>query len=468
VHDLRSYLNETADAVFRVEEPVSTVHAITALQYALEAAGRFPIVRVAKPLLADGRESAFEMICNLTASRVLTAAALGIDDHRRAARTFAERAARTIDPVVVVASEAPVREVVLEGDAADLTVLPALTQHVTDPGPYLTAAHATTTDPQSGVDNTAIQRCWIKGPRLMSYYPYPASHNRRNVSKFWARGEACPIAFWIGHHPAVVVGAQAKLVYPESHWGAAGGLLGAPVRLTPSLTHGDQVLVPAEAEIVIEGWVPANREELDGPFGEYTGYAGPAVQAPVCEITCISHRRDAIYHDYGSGLADSLVPDNLAMEGKLYGMVKPVAPSLENIHVPVSGRRFHGFLQFGNAGAGEVRDALTAALAYRRIKTAIAVGEDIDIFSDAQIMWALATRVQWERDAFQIPGLSTSNLDPSLPPGEHTTTKQGIDATLPPGMDGTAPPPVSRVPDDAFGRARTLVSGTDPSGWLDT
>jgi UbiD family decarboxylase len=108
------------------------------------------------------------------------------------------------------------------------------------------------------------------------------------------------------------------------------------------------------------------------------------------------------------------VPDNLAMEGKLYGMVKPVAPSLENIHVPVSGRRFHGILRFGDAGPGEVRDALTAALAYRRIKTAIAVDEDIDIFSGARIMWALATRVQWDRDAFQIPGLSTSNLDPFL------------------------------------------------------
>ncbi len=131
----------------------------------------------------------------------------------------------------------------------------------------------------------------------MSWYPYPASHNARNLKKFWAKGEPCPVAFWIGHHPKVMLGAQAKIKYPESHWAAAGGLIGEPVRLVPSITHGDTIMVPADAEIVVEGFAPANVWEADGPFGEYTGYMGPQVAAPVCEVTCITRRKDAIYHD---------------------------------------------------------------------------------------------------------------------------------------------------------------------------
>ncbi len=474
--DLRTYLEDVAEAVYRPAGPVSTVHEITALQYALEAEGRLPVIRIDEPVLSGGGVSAMPVVTNLTASRALTAQALGIADHRIAARAYAERTGAPIPPEVVAPAKAPVQEVVLEGGEADLTALPALVQHVTDPGPYLTAAHATTRDPETGIDNTAIQRCWIKGARLMSWYPYPVSHNARNLRKYWDQGEDCPVAFWIGHHPAVLMGSQAKLAYPASHWEAAGGLIGAPLRLVPSRTHGDAIMVPADAEIVVEGFAPAGRLEADGPFGEYTGYAGPQVPAPVCEVTCITRRKDAIYHDYGSGLADMLVPDNMAMEGKLFGMIRAVAPSLANVYVPASGRRFHAYVQLDEPAPGEARDALMAALAYRRVKTAIAVDTDVDVFTEADMLWALATRVQWRRDGIIVDGLSGSVTDPSWPAGASTTSKMGIDATLPPGSGGVgggvggggAPkpvPPRSRVPDEALARAAKLLEGHDPGDW---
>lgn len=457
VLDLRSFLAGHAEAIFRPAETLSVVHAITAVQVALEERGRRPIVLVERPILPDGTRSDLDVVCNLTASRAVTASALGLDDHRQAARALAARAGSPIEPIVV--DQAPVQEVVARGEAADLTRLPALVQHAMDPGPYLTAAHATTFDPDSMIDNTAIQRCWIKGKRLMSYFPYPVSHNARNMRKFWARGEACPIAFWIGHHPAVQIGAQSKLGYPQSHWAATGGMIGEALRLVPTLTHGARIMVPADAEIVIEGFVPADRLEADGPFGEYTGYLGPQTAAPVCEVTAITRRRQALYHDYASGLADMLVPDNMTMEAKLYAMAKAVAPSLQNVHVPVSGRRFHAYLQFAGPAPGEARDALLAALAYRRCKTAIALDDDIDLFDDAQVMWALATRVQWRRDGVIVDGLSGSLLDPSLPAGARTTSKLAIDATLPPARPGEPRlvPPRARVPDEALAIARRLV-----------
>ncbi len=465
---LRAFLESIPESVFHLDRQLSVIHEITALQYALEAAGHRPVVHVAKPVLPDGSPSDIGVICNLTASRELTARALGIADPMHAARAFAERSASPIPPRVVERTDAPVQELVFEGDAADLTRLPALLQHQGDPGRYLTAAHATTYDPDSGVDNTAIQRCWIKGPRSMSWFPYPASHNYRNLRKFWSRGEPCPVVMWIGHHPAVSVGTQAKLRYPESHWAAAGGLIGEPLRLTPSISFGSRIMVPADAEIVIEGLAPVEQWEPDGPFGEYTGYLGPQTLAPKFEVLCVTRRANALYHDYGSGLADMLVPDNMAMEGKLFGMIRAVAPSLINVHVPVSGRRFHAYLQLKDPQPGEARDALVSALSYRRVKAAFAVDSDIDIFNDSAMLWATATRVQWDRDALVIPALSGSSLDPSWPVGARTAAKIGLDATLPGANEPGVPRPVaprSSVPAAALEKAHELLAGVDRSLW---
>ena len=466
--DLRSYLSSVEHAIWHIDEPVSTIHELTALQYALQDQGRYPIIHLTQPRRCDGEISDLSLVCNLTASRNLVAAALRIDDHREAAARYSDCVAAPIEPRVVAPEHAPVQERVHDQSSLNLARIPAVTQHVLDPGAYLTAAHATTFDPDTGIDNTAIQRCWLKSRETMTYFPYPSSHNYRNMQKFWARGEPCPIAFWIGHHPAVLMGTQAKLGYPQSHWAAAGGLLGEPLQVVPTRTHGEQIMVPAEAEIVIEGWVPAGVLTPDGPFGEYTGYLGAQTLAALCEVSCITTRADPIYHDYGSGLQDMLVPDNMAMEGKLFDLIKRVAPALHNVHVPVSGRRFHAMLQLRDPKRGEARDALTAALSYRRIKTAIAVDEDIDIFSDQAMMWALATRVRWSRDSFVIDGLSTSTLDPALPPGATTGSKMGIDATFPMASRSGAPkpvPPPATVPDDASERARSRVAAAFSTDW---
>jgi 2,5-furandicarboxylate decarboxylase 1 len=217
-----------------------------------------------------------------------------------------------------------------------------------------------------------------------------------------------------------------------------------------------------------EGIVPPNRLEADGPFAEYPGYVGVQIAAPVVEVTCVTHRADAIYHDFGGGLEDHLIPENMAMEGKLYAMIKPVAPSLINVCVPFSGRRFHAYLQFRDPPRGEVRDALTAALSYRRLRTVIAVDEDIDLFDDRSMLWAVSTRVQWHRDALRVDGLSHGNLDPSLPLGATTVTKCGIDATLPPAPGIGLPKPVApinAVSPDALAKAQAIVSAANHTQW---
>ncbi len=458
--DLRQFLTEHRDAVWELPDSVSLVHELTALQHLLDERRQYPILHAKQVRNLAGNRSEISIVTNLTASRELTARAVGIPDHRQTAQWFATRTQAGIAPDIVTRDEAPVQQLISRGEKASLFDLPVLTQHELEPGPYLTAAHATTFDPDSGIDNTAIQRCWVKSPRQMTWFPYPASHNARNLRKFHARGEACPVAFWIGHHPAVLLGTQAKLKYPESHWEAAGGVLGAPLRLVPSVLHGEKIMVPADAEIVIEGWARPGVTSPDGPFGEYTGYLGGEVTAPLFEVECITRRTDAIYHDYASGLTDMLVPDNMVMEGKLYSLVKAVAPSLVNVHVPNEGRRFHAYLQFKNPGPGEVRDALLAAMAYRRVKTVIAVEEDVDLFSPDAMLWALATRVLWSRDVITVDGLSGSSLDPVLPEGVSTTAKVGIDATRTPGY-----PVVATVPEEVRRKVSDWLSGSDSTRW---
>ncbi|MBU6211256.1 MAG: UbiD family decarboxylase [Gammaproteobacteria bacterium] len=458
--DLRQFLTEHSESVWELPGEVSSVHELTALQHLLDERHQYPILHAKGVRNLAGDRGDVSVVTNLTASRELTARALGIADHRGTAQWFASRTQAGIAPVIVSREDAPVQQHVMRDEQASLFDLPVLTQHESEPGPYLTAAHATTFDPDSGIDNTAIQRCWVKSARQMTWFPYPASHNARNLRKFHARGEACPVAFWIGHHPAVLLGTQAKLKYPESHWEAAGGVLGAPLRLVPSVLHGERIMVPADAEIVIEGWARPGRLSPDGPFGEYTGYLGGEVTAPLVDIECITRREQAIYHDYASGLTDMLVPDNMAMEGKLYSLVKAVAPALVNVHVPTEGRRFHAYLQFKHPGPGEVRDALLAAMAYRRVKMVVAVEEDVDLFSPDAMLWALATRVLWSRDAITVEGLSGSSLDPVLPEGVATTAKIGIDATRTPNY-----PVVATVPREVRRKVADWLSASDATRW---
>jgi len=466
--DLRTYLNEIDNVIFCPEGAISVVQEITALQHVMAAKRSNPAIMISQPELPDGRISEMPVLTNLFASRELSAKALGIDDHRNSARALANISSKAIDPITIKPDEAPVREITLAGEAADLFEIPALRQHEGDAGHYVTCGHAVTYDPDTGIDNMGIQRFWIRDRHLMGCYMLDTSHNMINLGKFWSKGEACPIAIWIGHHPAVEMGAQSKLGYPESHWTVAGGALGEALRLIPSVTHGDKIMVPADAEIVIEGFLPPGRIEAEGPFAEFSGYQGPQIPNPVVEVTCITRRHDAIYHDCGSGLPDHLVPDNMAMEAFVYSLSRQVSPSLINVHVPFSGRRFHAYLQFKDPRPGEVRDAMMAAISFRRLKAVYAFDDDIDIFDDRQTMWAIATRVQWRRDMILLDGLTSAPLDPSAPADGKTITKAAIDATLPPANGPGRPKPVAprnRVSREALATANSILEGIDMSGW---
>lgn len=436
-NDLRTYLEslerDNPQAVLRIDKPLKAAYEITALQRKLDARKKFPVIIVERPVLDNGQESPFPVVTNLTASRELCAKVLGINP-RRVAMEYGAKVANSIAPVVVPRGEAPVKEVLEKGEEVNLLKFPILTHNYMDPGPYIGTGFVTCYDPDTGIDNTCLQRIWVKHPRRTGYWAAASSHSMQNILKWWKRGQDMPVAVWIGHHPAAIAGGQSRLGYPESHYPAMGGVMGEPLRLVPSETFGEKLMVPSDAEIVIEGYVPKDVFEAEGPFGEYPGYIGPQRPSPVIEVTCVTHRRDAIYHGIGVGLVDTLVLlGNFPLEARIYSVVKSVLPELMNVYVPISGRRNHVYLQVKKTRPGIGKDAILAALPCdSRLKHVIVVDEDVDLFDESDIMWSVAYRSQWDKDLVVVKGAAVFPLDPSLPAPGNIGTRGGIDATAPP------------------------------------
>jgi len=460
--DLRSYLveleKENPEVILRVQKPLRVAYEITALQRKLDSLRRYPVMIIERPILDNGEESQYPVLTNIAASRELSAKALGINP-RRIAIEYDKRVSQKIAPVQVNKKEAPVKEIIEKGKEINLLKFPILTHNYMDPGPYIGTGFVTTYDPDTSIDNCGLQRIWVKNPKRTGFWPAPASHNIRNMMKWWSQGKDMPVAIWIGHHPAGIAGAQTKLDYPESHYPAIGGVLGEPLRVVPTETFGDKLLVPADAEIVIEGYVPRDVFEAEGPFGEYAGYLGPQRPSPVIEISCVTYRKDAIYHGIGVGLADHLVLlGNFQMEARIYNIVKSVVPELLNVFVPLSGRRAHVYMQVKKTRPGIGKEVIMAALPCdRRIKYVFVVDEDIDLFNESEVLWSIAYRTQWDKDLVIVTGAVAGPLDPSVAyPGE-VSTRGGIDATLPPPIEPGLPryfEMVNKAPDDVAARIK--------------
>jgi len=242
-------------------------------------------------------------------------------------------------------------------------------------------------------------------------------------------------AFWIGHHPAAYLGAEVKLGFPDSHYESAGGVLGEPLRLTPSETLGDDFLVPADAEVVIEGFFPHDKRLPEGPFGEHLGYFGGQGWKPYMEVTCITHKKRPYWLTIlCAHLDDKVGIGGARREGSIHQIVKKAVPSVTNIYRPPS-CPIHIYIQMRKTKDSQPTQAILAAISSAEgIKHVFVFDEDINIFDESEVLWAIGTRSQWDKDVIVIPNCSSAGLDPSSE-GEKGT-RGGIDCTkpAPPGV----------------------------------
>jgi 2,5-furandicarboxylate decarboxylase 1 len=435
---LRAYL-DTLEAdhpewVVHVTKPVDPARfQVTAVLQQLEHRDRFPLVIFDHPLTLQGDPSPFPLVTNLYATRERCALALDLHPHQarqELALEYARREALRVPPLLIPSTEAPVKEVVRTGDDADLRRFPIVRHHRMDAGPYIDMA-SVMRDPEHGAYNLAFLRNQYKGPRKLGVHMSPR-HNWQIARKHEEAGRPTPVAIVVSHHPAFYIGALNVSPFGEDDYEVIGSIAGHPLRLTPSETWGGDFLVPADADIVIEGEIPPGVREVEGPFGEFPGTYGPQRVRWVVDVKAITHRADAMYQDIFVGHRDNWVLGSFPKEGSIFNRIKGVVPTVKAVHLPTSGvGRFHCYISIDKKVDGESKQAALIALgAVDFVKHVFVVDSDVDVYKEEEVLWAVATRVQADQDVDIIKNVKGATLDPSQT-DDIMGAKMIIDATRP-------------------------------------
>ncbi len=335
---------------------------------------------------------------------------------------------RPIQPKVV--KKAPVKEVILTKNKVDLYQLPVPIFSTMDGGPMITGAVVIAEDPEYGM-NAGMYRLMLKEKNVTGIDIVTPNNLRRYAERALQKRKPLPISISIGTHPYEMVAATFKASLGTNELGYAGGLRGQPLKLAP----GETIPVPciADAEIVLEGEIPPEGwVHPEGPFCEFNRLMGGVHYNPRVKIKAIMHRKDPIYY------ALHMPWENIWMSAPIYEaaawrVLREAGVTATAINVTPGGCCHWHIIAAIKKQPGDGKNAIMALLSIADIKHVIVTDDDVDIFDPVDLEWAVATRVQADRDVIIISNARSKPLDPSLPPanGIPTTAKMGIDATIP-------------------------------------
>ncbi|MGD9921177.1 MAG: UbiD family decarboxylase [Pseudorhodoplanes sp.] len=429
--DLRQWLGEVeaVGELKRIAAPVDPIEEIGAIT-----------------LLASRDEDSpallFEnMQGDATGSRILTnmlgsskeryALAVGLDPSlsmREMIEATRSIMADPIKPVTIAKEAAPVNEVVLTGDAIDVTRFPVPQFWPGDGGRFIGTGDITfTASPDTGRINVGCYRQMLHGPNRIGLYCSPGKHGLLDREAWWARGEPCEVVAAYGIDPVQFMLAAQTFGIDQSELDVAGGIMGRPIELTTG--EFVKLPIPAHAEFVVEGILHKGDVLPEGPLGEFTGYYGrERSPQPVMEIKAIHHRKSPIF-------THALMARYPSCEiGAYYAIMRSarILDDLERIGVPgVVGAYSHpaaasGWgmvvvsLQQKYAGHSAQVLALAAqcpAAAYYT-KWVIVVDDDVDPTDLNDVLWALSTRCHPSEDIDILRNTWSTGLDPSQFPPE--------------------------------------------------
>jgi len=352
-------------------------------------------------------------------SRQVYAIGLETDSLDGINRKWDQALEKPIPPRIV--DRGPCKENILMGDQVDILKLPVPVWTVgEDPGPFFTSPYVITKDPDTGLRNVGTYRMQVKGPNRTGFLIGKVQDASWHLRKNDERNQPTPVAVVIGADPSIGFVSVSKLPADLDEFAVAGALRGEPVDLVPCETV--PLEVPATAEIVLEGEIPPNVREPEGPFGEYTGYMGPPGMQPVFVIKCMTFRNNPIYQAFISQRPPS---ESSCIRG--VGREWPLFKHLKyTLNLPVRDLRLK---EAGGSGAylvvsmkkqftGQVRQVMSGIWSLRTGfgKITVVVDDDIDIWDDFAVDWALSWRVRPDKDVTIERDVQAVGLDPSQAP----------------------------------------------------
>ncbi len=277
--------------------------------------------------------------------------------------------------------------------------------------------------------NLSYQRLQLKGPNRFGASLHSRGHIWEHLQRCAARRQNLEVAIVIGVHPAINLAAGAKVAMEVDEFDVAGALLGRPVDLVKCKTI--DVEVPAEAEFVLEGEILADVHEDEGPYGEYTGYSTDrsTTQRVRREGDHIAPQPDLPRHHSGifgrASAAGTLRQGGACPHAPEGDGAEPQGAELPEIRHPLP--CLHVDEEDRGRPAAHALMLLLGLDPY--LKFVVAVDEDVNVFDEEEVLWAMATRFQADTDMFMVPDVFCNRLDPSSRDG--MSAKLALDATAP-------------------------------------
>ncbi len=425
-YDMREFLAflEKQNDLYHVKEEVDPTWEINGLS-------RIGLQEFGPALMFDRVKGAdLPIVTNLLGADRRFLWALGIDEWSEFNEEWLRRTQKPVPPRIIDAG--PCQEEVIEGDDIDLNRICNTVWHQYDGGPFPgTLGVSVTKDPDNGLLNAGIYRMGTLGKNLLGWGAPEYTHGRQHYMKYERMAKPMPMAVITGYDPIVFTVSCTRTPPNVDEFHIAGGLRGEPLEMVKC--RSIDIEVPATSEVVFEGFVRPDHRQIEGGFGEYTGYYGEARSNPVFEVTKITHRKNPIFLGAREQWypSDSSIVVGKASQAEAYRTLKQVVPGIIDLRCDVTYEAIVKIDKLFKGHPQQVIDALWGCT-YARYKHVIVVDKDIDIWDYNSVHWALSTRVKADRDVTITSRRAGQWLDPAIPlKPKGWQSGLGIDATLP-------------------------------------
>jgi UbiD family decarboxylase len=413
--DLRSYLTQISKSneLAIVKKKVSTKYEIAAVTAKMDGSKAI--------LFENVQYSKFRVVSNLVGTKKRFGQAVGATENK------------IHDKVIWAIKHASKPKIVrkgrfMENQSRDLYDLPIITHFKKEPGPFITSSIVYTRNQEIGTQNSSFHRPLRLDNTHFSIRMVEGRHLHRSYMYAKDHGEDLRVAITVGVHPAVSIAGAYQAEWGKDELEIASKLLDR--RLTLAMCPYSGMLVPSEAEIVMEGRILKDKNHKEWMVEMLRTYDFKRMQ-PVFELDRMYFRNDPIFHDILSGYSEHRLLMGMPIEAKLNKNLRQSLPQTRRVVLTEGGCKWlHAVVQISKKKESDPKKTIKAAFGtHRSLKHVIVVDDDIDPSDPVAVEYAIATRFQADKDMVIIPKVRGSSLDPSSDQKKLLTTKMGLDAT---------------------------------------